>query len=190
MRHSLQRLLFAVLLLALVTGAARRNRVETVELGEERGVQVVVPSGFSFDRITSELGLISVKLEHPARQILMTLTFIPDPDSRLREARERTQLMFESFNHFVADSVEKGMQFEELKPRFGEGTYCVFTDASLVGKSDYPSGEYLHVTAGIKAWPGTAVLFTIFSNETQSSEYRSAMAVLRDSVRDKLSPQK
>lgn len=82
------------------------------------------------------------------------------------------------------------MQFEELRPKVGAATYCVFTDAKLVGKppGEYPPGEYLHVTAGVKAWPGIVATFTLFSNDTKSEAYQALLKVLRESVHEKPAP--
>ena len=80
------------------------------------------------------------------------------------------------------------MQFEELEPRTGAGTYCVFTDANLIGKAEVPAGEYLHLTAGLKAWPGVVAVFRLFSNETDSPEYQALMKTLRESLLERPVP--
>jgi hypothetical protein len=105
-------------------------------------------------------------------------------------ARARKEKMVELFQEYVDSSVEKAMQFEELDPRTGAGTYCVFTDASLVGKKKFPPGEFLHFTTGLKAWPGVLAIFRVFSNDTTSAEYRAAMKMLRESVQEKAVPLK
>ena len=81
------------------------------------------------------------------------------------------------------------LQFEELDPRVGSGTYCVFTDARMVGKK-IPRGEYLQTTTGLKAWPGVVAVFTLFSNDTTSPEYREVMTMLRESVTEARPPQR
>jgi hypothetical protein len=88
----------------------------------------------------------------------------------------------------VEGSVEKAMQFEELDPKVGAGTYCVFTDANLVGKAKLPPGEFLHSTTGLKAWPGVVAVFTLLSNDTTSHEYTSVMKMLRTSVEERAPP--
>jgi hypothetical protein len=90
--------------------------------------------------------------------------------------------MVRAFQEYVPQSAEQAMQFEELDPRTGAGTYCVFTDATLVGKPQLPANEFLHVTAGVKAWRGGYVVFKLFSNDTLSAEYRALLKMLRDSV--------
>ena len=80
------------------------------------------------------------------------------------------------------------MQFEELTPRRGAGTFCVFTDAALVGKAELPPNEYRHLTAGVKAWEGVMVVFRLFSNDTKSESHLAAMRVLRESVEERPVP--
>jgi hypothetical protein len=94
------------------------------------------------------------------------------------------------FVEYVDSSTEKAMQFEELEPQTGAGTYCVFTDAKLVGQTELPPGEYLHLTTGVKTWPGVAAVFRCFSNDTTSAGYKSILAMLRESVHERPVPLK
>jgi hypothetical protein len=57
-----------------------------------------------------------------------------------------------------------------------------------VGRTDLPPGEYLHVTAGLKAWPGVVVIFRFFSNDTDSPGYQAIMKMLRESLQEKSVP--
>jgi hypothetical protein len=98
--------------------------------------------------------------------------------------------MNEMFDEYVASSTEKAMQFEELDPQTGAGTYCVFTDANLASQEKRPAGEYLHLTTGIKAWPGVVAVFRLFSNDTRSAEYQALLKMLRESVEEKAGPLK
>jgi hypothetical protein len=66
----------------------------------------------------------------------------------------------------------------------------VFTDAKLASQEKRPAGEYLHLTAGIKAWPGVVAVFRLFSNDTTSPEYQSLLKMLRESLEEKAGPLK
>ena len=130
-------------------------------------------------------GAVTVKLTGPKDALDLQLVFLPDPNGELAaSARARKEFMAQAFQEFVASSVEQAMQFEELEPRAGGGTYCVFTDATLVGKPQLPPNEFLNVTAGLKAWRGAYVVFKLFSNDTISAEYRSLLKLLRDEVQE------
>jgi hypothetical protein len=117
-------------------------------------------------------------------KISLQITFLPDPEQLFSSARTRREFMNDNFKQFVGGSVEKAMQFEELEPKVGGGTYCVFTDAELVGKSKLPAGQFLNSTTGLKAWPGVYAVFEVLSQDIKSREYTAVMKMLRDSVHE------
>jgi hypothetical protein len=183
----------AIILSALFCSAgvaAADRHDETVFLFQNRKVSVVVPEGLGFQSNKDDRGIISVRLGHPKDKISLLVNFLPDPEGRFASARSRKEFMNETFFEYVAGSVEKAMRFEELDPKVGAGTYCVFTDAALVGKTKLPRGEFLQTTTGLKAWPGVVAVFTLFSNDTTSKEYQSVMTMLRDSVEEVFALQK
>lgn len=161
---------------------------ETLSLFENRKVVVAVPEGFDFVVNKGDGGIQQVMLHDPKKRVSLDIVFLPDPEEQFKPARPRREMLAEQFSDYVDSSSEKGMQFEELEPRTGAGTYCVFTDAKLIGKTDLPEGEYLHLTAGLKTWPGVFAVFRLFSNDTSSAEYQAAMKLLRESLEEKLSP--
>ena len=169
------------------SGAAEAapRREEAVFLSDQRRVVVEVPDGFKFESGRDERGLVRVFLTGPGEQVSVQLSFLPDGEGRFGEAYERRRLLHETYGPYVAGSVEKGMHFEELEPKSGAGTFCVFTDSALVGKTELPPGEFHHVTAGAKVWPGVVVLFSVFSQDTKSAPYRTALRLLRESVAEK-----
>lgn len=179
-------LLFMVFFAA--AGATPKTHEETVFVFQNRRITFAVPEGLGFASSKDDRGVISVRLGHPKEKVSLEITFRPDPDGAFATARGRKEFMNEVFHSFVASSVEKAMQFEELDPRFGAGTYCVFTDASLVGKTKLPSGEFLHSTTGLKTWPGVVAIFTLYSNDTKATEYQAIMTMLRESVGEKPGP--
>lgn len=178
-------LLGLMFLLSLAaTGAAPKDkgREETLILFEQRRVSFAVPEGYSLASNKDEHGLITARLTDPKEKISLQVTFFPDREGTCSTARGRKEFMVESFQQFVSGSVEQSMRFEELSPKFGAGTYCVFTDSALIGKDKYPPGEYLNSTTGVKSWPGCFAVFTLLSNDTKSSEYLAALKVLRESL--------
>ena len=178
------RILIWLVLSGLPLGAAQKYRDETVFLFQNRKVTVAVPEGLGFQSSKNERGIISVRLGDPKNTINLQVSFLPDPEGRFASARDRKEFINETFHEYVAASVEKGMQFEELDPKVGAGTYCVFTDSSLVGKSRLPRGEFLQTTTGLKAWPGVVAVFTVFGNETTSMEYLAVMNMLHEGLAD------
>jgi len=183
----------AAVVLALVTvfptdhalaAPKETTREETLLLFGQRRVILTVPAGFIYSSGKNERGLITTKLTDSKETIILQISFLPDENSAFATSRGRKEFMVESFQPYVEGSVEKAMQFEELEPRSGGGTYCVFTDANLVGKTNFPSGEFLNSTTGVKTWKGCVAVFTLLSNNTTSEEYRTALRLLRESLNE------
>lgn len=185
---------FASLLLILLpvlpaaVHAAPKAHEETAFLFGNRKLAVAVPEGFGCVTSKSEGGIVTMKLSDPKDRYSVELLFLPDPEGQFSGARARREKMVELLTDYVGPSREQGMQFEELEPRTGAGTYCVFTDSALVGKQKLPPGEYVHLTSGLKVWPGVVTIFRFFSNDTASAEYRAVMKMLRESVQEKAVP--
>ena len=177
-----------VFLAILAPAVAAAQREEPVLIFEHRKIAVVVPSGFSFASARDRAGLVNLDLADAEKAVNLHVVFLPDPEGLALPARSRTERIVELFDDLVAGSVEKAMRFEELEPRTGVGTYCVFTDAKLAAQANFPPGEYLHLTVGVKGWRGVMVVFRLFSNDTNSASYRAALKLLRESVEEKPVP--
>lgn len=183
------RLLLGLALAAAPLRAAEtKAREEFVPLFDNRRVVVAVPEGFGASLAQDENGMPVLRLADSKETYSLELRFLPDPEARFGSARARKEQMVEMFSEYVSGSAEKGMQFEELEPRTGAGSYCVFTDAKLVGKKELPPGEFIHVTTGVKSWRGVVAIFRFFSNELASTEYQALMKMLRESVHEKPPP--
>ncbi len=168
-----------------VAFAKEKAREETLMIFGQRRVLLNVPEGFIFSSEKDERGLITARLSDTKEKVSLSISFLPDNDEQGATPRSRKEFMVQTFQQYVSGSVEKAMQFEELDPRTGAGTYCVFTDSTLVGQTKFASGEYLNSTAGVKAWRGCLAVFTVFSNDTKSEEYLTTMKFLRESVMEK-----
>lgn len=180
-----------LLLLAVdLRAGASRSAEQSVFLFENRRVAVVLPEGFGLATTKDERGLLTVRIANPADTANLQITFVPDSDGQLASSRGRMELMVGAFQAYVEGSVEKAMQFEELQPRTGSGTFCTFTDAKLVGKAEVPPGEFRYVTAGVKAWPGVGAVFSLFSQDPRAREHQALLALLRESVVEKPVPLK
>jgi hypothetical protein len=184
----LARLILLALLLLVPATAKEPAREETLHLFQQRRVSVAVPAGFLYTSGKDERGFITAKLSDPKDRISLQIAFLPDSTGEAASPRGRKEFMARTFQLYVGGSVEQAMQFEELEPRTGAGTFCIFTDASLVGKSKLPPGDYLNSTTGLKAWNGCIAVFTLLSNGTTTEEYLAAMKVLRESVQEKPTP--
>ena len=185
-------LTFAVIVCSLTTTVCANAAVqdEVVLLGESRKVSIAVPAGFDYALEKSDRGSFVAKFSAAKDELTLDIEFLPDPESQFTNARARKELLNDLFAELVGSSTEKAMQFEELDPSTGAGTYCAFTDEKLVGKTELPQGEYRHLTIGIKAWPGVLAVFRCFSNDITSPRYQSLLKMLRESVYEKPVPLK
>jgi hypothetical protein len=168
--------------------AAAVQREEAVALPDGRRVSIAVPAGWKFEQAREEGGAPRAVLNAADGKASLDLSFLPDPDGKALRLRGRNELMVGFFQEVVAGSVEKAMEFQELSPRRGAGTFCVFTDAALVGKAELPPNEYHHLTVGVKAWTGVMVVFRLFSQDVKSEAHLAALRVLRESVEERPVP--
>lgn len=176
-------LLTGLMLMGSLTRAAAME--EIVSLMEGHKLAITIPDGFKFTKATDDRGVTVVHLNNADHSLSMDVTILPDFDGTMQTARGRKEFMFDAFQQYVETSVEKAMQFEELEPRKGSGSYCVFTDAKLVGKTTFPPDDYLTLTAGVKAWKGAFAFFNLFANDPKSQDYKTAMQLLRESFEEK-----
>lgn len=185
--------LLLILLAPLLVAASDpvpKLREQKIALTDVREVIVAVPDGFSLVTGRDDSGIVGARLGDAKASVSVELQFLPDPEGKYANSRARLELMHEMFAQYVGESTEKAMEFEELECRVGTGTYCVFTDEKLVGKMELPPGEYVHLTTGVKSWPGVVTIFRCFSNDTNSPGYKAIMAMLRETVHEKLAPMK
>lgn len=173
-------LISLIALACIVTASAKE---ETVTIYQQHRVSIDVPEGFTYSSQRDGRGIISVKLADPKSRIDLIVSFLPDTRGRLASETEQKNFIADACQHFAESSVEQSYGFEKLRPRVGSGLYCVFTDKDLVGKR-VPPGEYLHVTSGVKSWPGCFLVFTLMSNDTKSPEYETALRLLKDSFEE------
>lgn len=166
------------------------GREEFLPLTETRSISINVPEGFTYKAGATARGALGITLTHDKEAINLTVTFEPDLENEFKNERARAERMHTEFSTYVEGSAEKAMQFVELEPKVGAGTYCIFTDAKLAGTppSEFPPGEFLNLTAGVKAWSGIVATFTLFSNDTKSESYQALMKTLRESVHEKPAP--
>lgn len=184
-----RRLVLAMgLLIAPLTAPAAAQREEILELAPGRRVTIAVPAGFVVERASDPAAPPELRLRDAAGVVSLDLAFLPDPEGRAATPRARRERLVELFQEHVSASVEQAMRFEELEPRRGAGTWCLFTDRALVGRAELPPNEYRLLAVGVKAWPGVMVVFRLFSQDADSPAHRAAWALLRESVEERPVP--
>jgi hypothetical protein len=178
------RLLLPLLFSLLSVSAFAGQREETFEF-EGRRFTIPIPRGFTCDTVRPNAGEVTVRLTKPKEGLSLQLTVLPDPERFFTPARARKEFLADKFHSFAEKSVEKAMCFEEFTSRNTAGTYCVFTDSRLFGKTELPDGEYRHATTGIKVWPGCVAVFMLLSNDTTSKSYTTLFRVATDGLCEK-----
>jgi hypothetical protein len=163
---------------------AKEKPNDQILLLGDRRVAIAVPDGYIYSSGRDEQGVIMVKIADPRDKIDLQVRFQPDPESRLGAESQQMEFLANVCRQYAEGSVEKSYDFKPLAPHHGSGTYCSFTDASLVGQEP-PKGEFLHVTTGVKAWSGWALVFTVLSNDTDSKEYQTALKLVQESFEEK-----
>lgn len=88
---------------------------------------------------------------------------------------------------------EKGQTFENmsvlgktviktLNVEDGYGYYATYKDASLVGKTSYPPGEFLNTTQGMLKKSNLLINFTLLSNDTSAENHIFALQFLANGI--------
>lgn len=125
--------LISLLALFAVTALAR---AETLDLGTHGSLSFAVPKGWTYSVQKEEDNGYAVTISPPAgvnAKLLMNVTFVPEPRPITKE--EVNEKVLSICEQFVDASVEKKSVLRDFAvPAPSFGSYCVFTDASLVGQ--------------------------------------------------------
>jgi hypothetical protein len=182
-----------VLLLALAAGhvaSAKDKAHDETLLLDTRRVTITVPEGFVFSSGRDDQGSLMAKVADVREKIDLQVRFQLDADSHLGTEAQQMEFLANICRQYVETSVEKGYEFKALTPREGSGTYCSFTDATLINRLPVPPGEFLHVTTGVKVLPGWLLVFTVLSNDTTSKEFQTALKLVKESFCEASPPAK
>jgi hypothetical protein len=122
-------------LLALLSLAASA-RADTVDLGPRGSLSIAVPRGWTLASQKEEDSGLAITISPPSdvnAKLLVNIAFVPEPKPVSKD--EVNEKVLTVCDQFVDASVEKKKtlrDFPVAAPAFG--SYCVFTDASLVGQ--------------------------------------------------------
>ncbi len=186
MKPSLLRLVLLALL-PVATALRAGEDAENIILFQNHRVAIAVPRGFVYSSGRDDDGTIMTKISDPKEKNELQVSFRADPTSRLGTEQQQIDFLAQVCRSYAESSVEHSFDFKPLEPHSGTGTYCSFTDASLVGNTP-PKGEYLSVTTGVKVWSGWAIVFTLLSNDTAGKEYQTLLGLVKDSFEEKTAP--
>jgi len=131
----MKRILLLCALLALPAPA----RAESLDLGSHGKFTFSVPSGWTFSSQKMEDAGYAITLSAPApsnAKCVLSLVYVEAPEPL---SKERVQAeVLSACDQFVEASVEKKKTLREFSVPGAYGVYCLFTDASMVGKPSAP----------------------------------------------------
>lgn len=176
------RLLSLVLACICVASSAMAAVHErTVSLPHGVRLRVDVPAGYSFETDRNQFGVTMVKMENPVWEIRVSVLIFPEEDPANTTAEWQQNRLIT----FVADALsiaaEKDYNFKPLHPEKGSGTYVIFTDPRVATGEPLPPEEFANLVGGVKAWPGTTIVFQILANSLETPEFEEMMRVFTDS---------
>lgn len=102
---------------------------------------------------------------------------VPKNDQKINQIKLK-EMALDRGKVFAPLSVSKTTELTPLQMENGFGYYAEYTDPSLVGKSSYPPGEYLHTTQGLISKDGVVVNFTLLSNDLEAENHLFAIQFL------------
>jgi len=106
---------------------------------------------------------------------LITFAYVHEP--AVDRERIRKQVV-DATKQLVSGSVEKKQSLKDFKLSQGYGAYCVFTDASLIGKE--PEGDdYRVLGSGVIQLSGNVLgVVSIFADDASGLEFKSMLEAL------------
>ena len=136
--------LLALLLLPAFASA------DTIDLGTRGTLALTVPKGWTLSSQKEEDSGFAITLSPPAgvnAKLLLNIAFVPEPKPVSKD--EVDEKVLSVCDQFVDASVEKKKTLRDFSLSGSAfGSYCVFTDASLVGQPAKPN-EFKVIGIGI-----------------------------------------
>ena len=153
------------------------------DLGTHGIVSVAVPDGWTVKGEPSNrpgekapgYTLSFTPAEDVNAKCLLTFLFVTSrpPD----QAGIRGEVL-RNCEQFVSESVEKKKNLKDFSLERGYGAYCVFTDASLVGKKAKP-GQYKVMGSGqLQPSEDMVGVVSLFADDAESEEFTAMVSII------------
>jgi hypothetical protein len=175
--------LLALLILPAFASAA------TVDLGTRGTLSIAVPKGWTLSTQKEEDAGFALTISPPSgvnAKLLLNIAFVPEPKPVSKE--EVNEKVLSVCDQFVDASVEKKKVLQDFSltaPAFG--SYCVFTDASLVGQPPKPD-EFKIIGVGIIRYTDDVMgAVSLACDDPKGADYAAMMAAVSSTS---LSPKK
>jgi hypothetical protein len=176
MKRTLLRI--ALLLLPLVAYP------ETVDLGTHGTFSIAVPRDWKLASHKEEDSGYAITLSPPASEnakCLINITFVAEPKSVSKETVDEEVLSV--CDQFVDQSVEKKKTLRDFGSTGGAyGSYCVFTDASMVGQTP-KRDEFKVIGIGIIHFRDDVMAaISLAAEEENSADFLAMLAAVKSAT--------
>lgn len=165
------------------------------QFDKNNAIKIDVPSGWSVKREDPSTALqidqaFEVTLTPPdGEKGLLIITFGKTANGKAYSKEQYNALIDERVNNLLPNAVEKAPDFHDVTLKNGTGTYSIFTDASLVGKT-LSSDEYLYVAEYFATYKNGCVIYaSLLADDTTGAPFQSMLKTL-SSVKPQFSNKK
>ncbi|HEY1848588.1 MAG TPA: hypothetical protein VGG37_05250 [Opitutaceae bacterium] len=173
-----------ILVLLALCAAAPILSAETVSLGAHGSLALTVPKGWTLSSQKEQDSGLAITLSPQSdanAKAIINVTFIADPQPVGRaEVEEKVRTIGEQF---VDASVEKKETLRDLPAGGGAiGSYCVFTDASMVGQPP-KKDEFKVIAVGIIRFTDDVMAaFSLAADSEKGPEFTALVSALSSAV--------
>jgi hypothetical protein len=153
---------------------------DTIDLGPRGTLGISVPKGWTLSTQKEEDSGFAITISAPAgvnAKLLVNLAFVPEPKPVSKD--ELQEKVLSVCDQFVDASVEKKKTLRDFSLSGSAfGSYCIFTDASLVGKAPKPD-EFKVIGVGIIRYSDDVMAaVSIAGDDEKGSDFSAMMAAV------------
>jgi hypothetical protein len=148
------------------------------DLGAHGVLSVVVPDGWRAKVEPPGKGGYALSFQ-PAdgSNVKCLLTFLYGANGKPDKAVIRSAVL-RACEQFVSESVEKKADVKDFSLEKGFGAYCVFTDASLVGKEVKPGNYKVMGSGQIKPNEDMLGVVSLFADDAAGQEFKVMVKII------------
>lgn len=154
-----------------------------VDLGTRGILSIAVPDGWTTNSKAANkpdgspvgFALVFKPRSEANAKCLLTLAYVKK--TKLDKERIRREVL-RTTEEFAAQSVEKKANLKDFALKQGYGAYCVFTDASLVGKESKRDDYKVMGSGQVQLSEEVLAVVSIFAGVADGPEFNSMLAII------------
>jgi len=153
---------------------------ETIDLGTRGALGIAVPKGWTLSTQKEEDSGVALTISPPSgvnAKLLLNITFVPEPKPVSRD--EVQEKVLSVCDQFVDASVEKKKTLRDFSLSGSAfGSYCIFTDASLVGQPP-KTDEFKVIGVGIVRYSDDVMAaVSLAGDDAKGTDFAAMMAAV------------